>query len=803
MFKNYFKIAFRNLTRHKGHAFINISGLAVGITVCLVIFMVIRFELSYDNYHHKKDRIYRILTEYHHPNVPVFTSKAVPFAMPEAIKASFPQIEKVAPLHSEDNAQIMVLDENGKSINGFREETGVFFTKPELFDIFDFKWLAGTATSLSDPNTVVLSKDTAEKYFGSWEKAMGKNLKWDSAETLEVVGVLESIPKNTDLQFKLVISYGTGYTSKFLTSDDWDSTNGDFGTFVLLPENVSASSISGQLRDFAKEKQSEGNENTHLLQPLSEIHYDTKTGNFSGKSIGAPLINVLWIIAAFILLIACVNFVNLSTAQAVNRFREIGVRKVLGGSRAQLRMQFLTETFLMVIFAILLSFGIVMIALKSMGKLFDVPLSYEVIVAPEILLFFSLVAIAVTLLAGFYPSIVLSRFKPSDALKSKIGNFGGKGVSLRRGLVVFQFAIAQILIIGTIIMVRQMDYLMNQPLGFEKEALISVPIPDDSISRGKVDYLKNRLSSVNGIQSVSFSYGTPISDGNWWTNFVFDDAEEDTDFFVICKSVDHEYLSTYKMSLAAGRNVRTLNTTQEFLINETLMKKLGYSDPEEVLNKEINLGDGDVVGPIVGVLKDFHARSFKRGLDPVLMTTESGWFDRAGIKLSSGNALSMIQEIEDIWSDTFSDYIFQYDFLDDQVASYYETEMRLSNMYKISAALAIFLSCLGLYGLASFLVAQRTKEVGIRKVLGATMGSIVYLFSKEFILLIIIAFCIAAPVAGYFMQQWLQNYAYGIDITWMVFMLGGVATLSIALTTVGYQAFKAANNNPVKSLRTE
>ena len=802
MIKNYFKVAFRSLARNKSHAIINISGLVVGITVCLIIFFVIRFELSFDNYHQKKDRIYRVLTEYHHPNVSPFTSKAVPYAIPEALKSSIPQIEKVAPIYTEKDAQIMVLDENGNSINGFREETGVFFTQPALFDIFDFGWLAGSPTTLENPNVVVLTEETAEKYFGSWEAAMGKNLKWNNAETLEVVGVIENIQKNSDLQFKMVISYGTGYTSGFLKSDDWDSTNGDYGTFLLLPKNASVSSINEQLKNLALANKSEGNEDTHLIQPLSEIHYDIASGNFSNKSISIQLINVLWIIAAFILLIACVNFINLSTAQAVDRHKEIGVRKVLGGNRTQLRIQFLTETFLLVLFAIFLSFGIVAISLKYVGELFDVPLTFESVATPEILLFFALVAILVTLLAGFYPSLVLSRFSPINALKSKISNSGG-GISLRRGLVVFQFSIAQVLIIGTIIMVNQMDFFMNQPLGFEKEAVVSAPIPGDSVAIGKVGYLRNRLASINGIKNASFSLGTPISDGNWWTNFGFDNRAKKTDFFVICKSVDQEYLATYGMSLVAGRNVRTSNTNKEFLINETLMKKLGFTNPEEAINKEVNLGDGNVVGPIVGVVKDFHARSFKRELDPVLMTTETRWFDRAGIKLTSANALKTVDAIEDVWKEVFPDYVFQYDFLDTQVANYYEQEKRLTNIYKISAALAIFLSGLGLYGLASFLVGQRIKEAGIRKVLGATRSSIVYLFSKEFILLVIIAFCIAAPISGYLMQQWLENYPYRIDIGILVFVIGGFATLAIALATVGYQAFKAADNNPVKSLRTE
>lgn len=802
MFKNYFKVAFRNLARNKSHAIINISGLAVGITVCLIIFFVISFELSYDNYHQKKDQIYRVLTEYHHPNTSPFTSKAVPYAIPEVLRTSVPQIEKVAPVYIEEDAQIMVLDNNGNSIHGFREETGVFFSQPALFDIFDFEWLAGSPTILKNPNVVVLTKDTAEKYFGSWEVAMGKNLKWNRAENIEVVGIIDKVPKNSDLQVKMVISYGTGYTSGFLKSKDWDSTNGEFGTFLLLSKNASIEAINEQLNNLSKENKSSGNRDTHLIQPLSEIHYDTASGNFSGKSISIQLINVLGIIAGFILLIACVNFINLSTAQAVNRSKEIGVRKVLGGNKIQLRIQFLAETFLLVLFAILLSLGIVAISIKYVGGLFDVPLNFESITEPGILLFFAIMAVSVTLLAGFYPSIVLSRFSPINALKNKV-NYKGGGFSLRKGLVVFQFAIAQVLIIGTIIMINQMDYFMNQPLGFEKEAVVSVPLPGDSLSLNKVSYLRNRLASINGVKNASFSYGTPISDGNWWTTFGFDNRAKKTDFFVICKSVDQEYLPTYGMSLLAGRNVRSSNTNKEFLINETLMKKLGFSNPEEAINKEVNLGDGDVIGPIVGVLRDFHARSFKRELDPVLMTTETRWFDRAGMKLASSNVLETVDAIEGVWKEAFPDYVFQYNFLDAQVANYYGQEKRLTNIYKISAALAIFLSCLGLYGLASFLVGQRIKEAGIRKVLGATRRSIVCLFSKEFIILIVIAFCIAAPISGYFMQQWLENYPYRVDIGILVFVIGGFATLSIALATVGYQALRAATVNPIKSLRTE
>ncbi|WP_422082860.1 FtsX-like permease family protein [Ulvibacterium sp.] len=803
MFKNYLKIAWRNLSRHKTNAIINISGLSVGIAVCLIIFLVIRFELSFDGYHKKKDRIYRVMTEYHHPNVSPFTNKAVPYPVPENLKEAFPQIERVAPVLAENDTQIKVLDNNGDPINGFREETGVFYTKPALFNIFDYPFIVGSAASLKDPNKVVLSREMAIKYFGTLDGILGKNLLLNNEEIVGVIGVIENVPPNTDLQLKIVISYGTGYTSNFLTTQDWDGTNGDFGTFVLLSKNASASTLAQQLRSFGDSNKSDENENVLLIQPLADIHYDTSTGNFSNRSIGTPLVNVLWLVAAFILLIACVNFINLTTAQMVNRSKEIGVRKVLGGDKGQLRKQFLSETFLIVLFSEILAFGLVCISLKKVGALFDIPLTLYSLFTPAVVLFFMAIAVLVTIFAGFYPSIVLSAYNPVTALKSKLANPSGKGISLRRGLVVFQFAIAQVLIIGALIMVRQMEYFMEQPLGFKKEALVNVPIPTDSISLGRVDFLRDKLAVENGIQNVSFNMAGPISDGNWWTNFVFDHAAERTDFFVICKALDKEYLATYGIDLVAGRNVRETHGTYEYLVNETLVKKLGFEKPEEVLNKEVNLGNGRVTGPVVGVLKDFHARSFKRGLDPVLLANNFDWYSQASIKLSLGQERETLDRIEAIWNDTFPDYIFQYDFLDAQVASYYEQERRLSNLYKLSAGLAIFLSCLGLYGLASFLVQQRRKEAGIRKVLGATKQRIVYLFSKEFVALVFLAFCIAAPVSGYFMQQWLENYPFRINLSWTIFMLGGAVTLVVALATVGYLAFKAASVNPVKSLRTE
>ena len=804
MIKNYFKTAYRNLKRNKSFTFINIAGLATGIAVCLVIFIVISYETSFDNYHKKKDRIYRVLTEYHHADAPdIFYGKGVPTPLPSALRTNFPQAEKVATVYSEGNDQLLVLNNNGQSIKKFKEEAGVFFTEPSLFDIFDFKWLAGNASSLKNPNSVVLTKSIAEKYFGSWQSAIGKTLKWNNRDVLKVTGILANVPENTDLQLKVVIALGTGSTAAWSKSANWDGTTASYGCYVLLPANVSASSFNAQLRAFVKQKKSPENKDSHIIQPLSEIHYDTKTGDFSGRTISPGLIKALWLIGAFILLIACVNFINLSTAQAVNRSKEVGIRKVLGSNKSKLKIQFITETFLIVSMSVLLAAIIAILILPFTAKVLDKPLSFDIADCPAIILFLVSLAIVVTALAGFYPSILLSRFNPIDALKNKMTVAGTKGISLCRGLVVFQFVIAQALIIGTLIIAKQMNYFTHQPLGFDKTAIVNIPFPADSIGTSKLDYLRGQLSEIKGIQNISFSSNTPVEDDNdMWSTFKFNHAVKETDFYAITKFADDKYLPTYKLSLVAGRNLQPSDTAREFLVSEAVVRNLGIADAQKVLNKEINLW-GFMNGQVVGVVKDYNDRSFRRGIDPVIITTSKRGYNQAGIKLITADISSAMGSIEKTWNQIFPEFVFEYKFLDDKIESFYQQESQLSQLYKIFAVIAIFLSCLGLYGLASFMAVQRIKEVGIRKVLGATATSIVYLFSKEFIILISIAFLIATPLAWYFMNKWLQDYVYRIDISWWIFITGGVASIIIALATVSFQAIKAAVSNPVESLRTE
>jgi putative ABC transport system permease protein len=621
-----------------------------------------------------------------------------------------------------------------------------------------------------------------------------------------VSGILATIPANTDFQLKLVVAYGTGSTGSIMaTNTDWeDRTNSGFGCYILMPPNISVDNFNQQLSAYSRKVESPDDKDSHIIQPLSAVHYDTQTGNYSNKAISQELLNVLWLIAAFILLIACVNFINLSPAHAVNRAKEVGVRKVLGSNKSQLQIQFIIETFLIVTVAVMLATVITILALPYVNQLLELSLSFNILSNPAVILFLLAVTIVVTALAGFYPSIVLSRFNPVNALKSKLTANTAKGISLRRGLVVFQFIIAQSLIIGTLIIVTQMNYFMDQPLGFDKDAIINVPFRVDSAWFSKADYLKQQLLSVNGVQEVSLSSNTPVEDANdMWSTFKFDHATKEEDFKAITKFADDKYVPTYKLQLVAGRNLQPSKYTQEFLVNESLVKSLGFKKPEDILNKEISIWGDKIKCPVVGVLKDFNDRSFRNDLAPLLITTNVTMYSQAGIKLETKNISSTLQSVKTIWEQTFPNFVYEYKFLDEKIESFYKQENQLAQLYKIFAAIAIFLSCLGLYGLVSFMAVQRVKEVGIRKVLGASVSSVIYLFSKEFIILVAIGFVIASPIAWYFMHQWLQDYVYRINISWWLFAAGGLVAIIIALATISFQAIKAAIANPVKSLRTE
>jgi putative ABC transport system permease protein len=802
MIKNYFKTAYRNLLRNKSYALINTLGLAVGIAACLLIFLVVQFESSFDNFHAKKNSIHRVGTEFHNQDG-VDYSDGVSFPVAKGLRLEFPQIKQVASIYR-NGGQITI--QSGTTQIKKLNEDHFFYAEPELFNILDFPFLVGNAkTALKDPNNAVLTQATAEKFFGNWKNALGKSIKFENRDLYTVTGILKNIPANSDFPLDVVVPYSAlQHTWIKSNLDDWVSTMGGAYTFVVLPPELSVNSFNTQLKSFAKKhKPAEYAHDVYVAQPLTEIHFDDRFGNYNEHTFSHSLINALSLIGLFLIIIACVNFINLATAQAVNRSREVGVRKVLGSRRNQLAAQFLAETALIVIVAIFIAVAIAALTLPYLNKLLEVQMTMSLFSNPSILLFLLFVTITVTFLSGIYPAIVLSGFNPITALKSRITSKMVGGISLRRALVILQFSIAHVLIIGMLIVVSQMNYFRNASLGFSKAAIINVPVPGDSINHTKIEYLRNQLLSNPGIKSVSFSFGSPSADNNWNSDFKFNHAVKTTDFSANLKWADPDYFKTYNLQFVAGHPYSISDTVREFVVNETLLKKLGVRNPIEAIGKEINFWNGGKVGPIVGVIRDFNSYSLREPMAPVVLSTWKDVYQTINIKIKPGAEKTVLPLIENLWNSTYPDYVYEYHFLDDTIASFYKQEDQLSQLYKIFAGIAIFISCLGLYGLVSFMAVQRTKEVGIRKVLGATARSIIYLLSKEFTVLIIVAFVISAPIAYYIMHQWLQNYTYRIPLSPAIFLLAIISSIVIAWIIVSYRAIKSATANPVKSLRTE
>ncbi|HEV2479977.1 MAG TPA: FtsX-like permease family protein [Puia sp.] len=802
MFRNYFKTAFRNLRANKAYSTIMVAGLAVGIAVCLIIFLFIGYEESFDNFHHNGPRIYRVLTVGPGtPGKPADPLAGVPFPLPTAMENDLKEWT-TSGLYMQGNIQAMVLNKAGQPVKKFKVETGFVQVEPSFFSIFDFPWLAGDpAKSLAADDHIVLTRSTAELYFGDWRQAMGQTIKLQDQYLFKVAGIIADPPGNSDFQqMKMIIPYAAQH---FEQNHDWWSLDSDHECFVLLPSHVLPSTADKQLAQLARKYQPAGDKNKLVLEPLSDIHFNDKAGNYSGKAITWDRIHSLWLLAGFILLIACVNFVNISTAQAVNRAKEVGVRKVLGSNRGQLRAQFMLEAFLLVMLSVILALVLTSFVLTPVCRMLDMPVSYALVRQWPVVYFLLATTCGVTLLAGFYPALVLSRFNPISALKTKLAERSTSGVNLRRGLVVLQFVIAQALIIGTLLVLRQMNYFTHASMGFDRHALVTVPIPQDSVSLTRMAYVRDQLFKIRGVEKVSFNDNDPATMDNWWTPFKFDHAAENVRFGSIQRWVDENYLSTYGLTLVAGRSLTSNDSIHEFVVNESMVKRLGLSHPQDILNRQVDLWDGAYVGPIVGVVKDFHASSLKDSMAPVLMLKWKPRFSEAAIRLNGNDMTGTIKAVEKLWNVVYPDFVFEYAFVDEKIANFYKDEARLSLFYRVFASIAIFLSCLGLYGLASFMAAQRIKEVGIRKVLGASVANIVFLFSREFVWLIVIAFVIAAPIAWYFVDDWAQQYVFRLPISGWVFVAGGLGALLIALGTVSFQAVRAACVNPVENLRSE
>jgi predicted permease len=805
MFKNYFKTTWRSLSKNKAYAAINISGLAVGIAACILLFIVVNYELSYDSFQPNYKNIYHVVTTDKYPDGLEYTA-GIPFPALEALRTYFPQIT-TGVLYSNNGSQVAVAGNNSNTISDkkFIESTGMFFADAQFFEIFQYKWLVNGPAVLKEPNVAVLTKSMAEKYFGDWHQAVGKFLRLDNVIVLKVAGVLNDVPANTDFPLGVVTSYETlkNYPDIYGYTTTWGRTTSSNQVFMLLPPSESADKINAQLKQFSKKNYTEekkGNIRWNSLQPLSDIHFDDRFGNLGDHVTSKSTLWTLSLIGLFIIIMACINFINLSTAQAVNRSKAVGIRKVLGCNRRDLFWQMMGETALIVCLSLILALSIAAICLPYIKNVDSIgePLN---ILTTKTTGFIFIAALTVTLFAGLYPSLILSGFNPILAIKNKITSATVGGISLRRGLVIMQFAISQVLIIGTIVAICQMNFMRNADLGFNKEAVLVLNANADSAFVSRQSAFKQNLLQLPGIQAASFSSDVPSSDNNWGTSFAFN-YQPNEDFTLYYKCADADYFKTFGLQFAAGHGYDAGDSVNDVVVNETLVQKLGLKNAGDAVGKQIRMGQ-DEWKTIVGVVKDFKTNSLRDEIEPILIKPKKRFYAVTSVKIKSSNLSQTKEAIEKTWDKFYPEYANTSSFMDDNINNFYRQEEQLSLLYKIFAGIAIFISCLGLYGLVSFIAAQRTKEVGIRKVLGASVATIMYLFSKEFISLVVIAFVIAGPLSWYLTNKWLQNFHYRIQVGIGVFMIAVLISVAIAVLTVGYKSLRAAIANPVESLRTE
>ncbi len=797
MLRNYFKIAFRNLRRHKTYTFINILGLALGIACSLLIFTMITYHLSFDTFHSKSERIYRLVTEFHGEEMGY--SQGVPGPSGKAFREDFAFAEKVARVAGFHDALISI--PGSKQIKKFQEEVGVAFAEPEYFEILDFPLVQGDSkTALFQPNTAVITRNLADKYF-SGENAMGKVIRFDNKMDFKITGILQDLPANTDRRHEIYLSYASlkEHNAWLASEDSWGGVYSDMQCFVLLKPGITEATVEKALPAMSTKyyKGDDAKVFQFRLQPIADIHFNPNMDGYVEKK---NLWALAWI-GVFLIVTACVNFVNLATAQALNRSKEIGVRKVLGSLPSHLFWQFIAETAVIAVGALVIAYIMALVALPSINALFESQLAINPAQNGYLLPFLFVLLGVVIFLSGSYPGLVLAGFQPVLALKGKISQKHVGGFSLRRVLVVAQFAISQILIIGTLVIAYQMRYSKESDLGFSKEAIVMLPVPvSDKV---KMNTLRTRLSELPGVENVSFCYQAPAANSNNNTGLRYDNRPEEEKFSINMKAADDAYATTFGLKLAAGRNIFPSDTAREFLVNETFVKKLNLKSPADVIGKQLSINGDHMKGPIVGVVKDFYNYSFRTDISPVCIMSDYERYGNCAVKIHMGSVKTTLASFEKIWNSTYPEYVYSHTFLDEKIAEFYELDDIMLRLIQVFAGIAILIGCLGLYGLVSFMAAQRTKEIGIRKVLGASTRHVLWLFGREFVRLIVLAFIIAAPVAWWVMNNWLQDFKYKITLGPDIFGIAIAFTLLIAAATVSYRSVKVALMNPTRSLRSE
>lgn len=793
MIRNYIKIAFRSLWRHKGFSLINIIGLAVGMTAFLLILMYVRFELSYDTFHAKADQVYRLNVDIKSAN-DVMKEAWSSAPMGPTLKADFPEIQ--------ESTRLFPYGTIVKANNHMFQEDRIFFAEPSFFDVFSLPLLKGDPkTSLKNPYSVILTETTAKKYFGTADP-MGKTLLLRNKELVMVTGIAKDVPENSQFKFDILYSAPTLEKLDPGVMEQW----GNFGsyTFLLLAKGTNTNLLESKFPAFLKKHISEenrkGGQNYALfLKPLKDIYMDPRDGLEQGSMSNVYIFSV---VALFILLIAAINFINLTTARASERAKEVGVRKVIGAARSQLTMQFLGESVIICLIAFVFAALLVSLLLPLFNQLAGKTIGTDIFEQGYVFILL-LISLLIGLAAGAYPALALSGFKPVVILKGRFSS-SSKGTWLRKGLVVFQFTISIILIVGTLVVYNQLNFMRNQPLGFDKDQMLTLDFGNDDGVIKSYETIKNEFKSIPNVLAVAISHGLPgVGSAN--AHSAFENRQGAMQpMNVNMYDVDYDFIPVYGMKIIAGRTFSSAfpsDSTKSVVINEATVKSLGYISPNQAIGKKFEQWGRD--GQIIGVVKDFHYRSLQENVEPLNMRVNPSNARILTLKIAAQNIPATIAAVENKWKVLIPQRPFNYTFVDANFNKQYATEERFGQLFMYFAVLAIFISCLGLLGLASYSTLQRTREIGIRKVLGASIPGIVNLLSKEFLQLVLIAALIAFPLSWYGMNSWLNDYAYKINISWMVFATAGLLAFMIAIITVSFQAIKASLANPVKSLRSE
>lgn len=811
MLRNYFKIAFRNLMKYKFISFINLFGLTVGLTCCLLILTYIINELSYDKHNRHADRVYRVTRSFNNEDGVVslnLSTVSPPFGY--YFQTDFPEIEKMTRLLNNGTTPLRYKD---KLIN----EQNVFFADENLFDVFTVDVVRGNPrTALKDPFSVMLTEETAKKYFGS-EDPMNKVIRANNQFDVKVTGIYKAFPSNSHIHPGMLVSFNTlkdsaVYGEKNLRTN-W--SNNSFFTYLLLPQHYDVNRMIARFPAFVDKRMS-GEEyigqraskfTTLGLQKLTDIHLYSHTDYEAEPNGDIKRVYIFSAIALFILLIACINYMNLSTARSALRAREIGMRKVIGARRIELILQFLSESVLITWAGILIAFCLLYVCLPWLNTVSGQTLSLGILMKWQVLVPMFLSPFLIGIISGLYPALFMSSFQPVKTLKG-LFKAGGSSISFRKVLVVAQFAISIILIITTVIVLQQLRYMQQTALGYDKEHILTLPY-NNSLNP-QYESFRNTLVQNSNIKNVARSSRIPtgrLLDGMGASAPGADSMiPVKTDIRYV--AVDYDFIPTYGVRMEAGRNFsRAYSTdTSNFILNEAAVKAIGWKSALDAVGK--NFRYGFITGQVIGIMNDFHFESLHQKIAPLILIMRAtapnqSFYNSLSVKIAGNNIPGALSVLKKTWNNYLPEIPYQYTFLDENFSTLYESEQRQATIFTVFAFIAIFIACLGLLGLSAFAITQRIKEIGIRKVLGASVSNIVGLLSKDFLKLVLVAAVIAFPIAWYAMYKWLQDFAYRIGIPWWIFVLAGIIAAIVAFLTISFQAIKAAIANPVKSLRTE